>query len=552
MQESQEQLSNNFQISNGTKERVEAAKSFIEQKYSKYIQKEKDKKENWNLLIQKMQILNFTEDEKEAIKKEILMREAEQMRQARQKLTPSDFEPIKVIGKGAFGEVRLCRWKENNKVVAIKKMIKKEMVNKNQVGHVRAERDIMASADKTWIVDLECSFQDENYLYLVMEYLPGGDLMSLLMKKDILLEDEAKFYTAETLLALDAVHKMNYIHRDLKPDNILIGNDGHIKLTDFGLCKHTEIRPKRLDIEKKKDEPEKPSLQLQIGKRSGYRRNRILAYSTVGTPDYIAPEVFGKTGYTETVDWWSLGVILYEMLVGYPPFFSDNPSSTCSKILNWRQTFQIPQEANLSAAAIDLLRRLIADPNERLGVNGVEEIKVHPFFAKIDWKNIKKTKPTFIPELNSDVDTKYCENFENEEPWISQGENSSQKKQKQRKDVNFIGYTYKKNNDDQTNIVQEVLINLDYKQKVNTQEDKNEEQEDLQQEQDKEIYKKNNQQFGTIKVNKKFDNINFGGPNINPKLDLLSEHSYFCLSSFDNNEHSYSLEGQCFSLFFIV
>jgi serine/threonine kinase 38 len=125
-----------------------------------------------------------------------------------------------------------------------------------------------------------------------------------------------------------------------------------------------------------------------------------LAYSTVGTPDYIAPEVFGQKGYNETVDWWSIGVILYEMLVGYPPFFSEDPSITCQKIIYWKKSLVIPPEANLSPSSIDLIKRLITDPNERLGINGVAEIKAHPFFVGIDWKNIRDKKAPYIPEVN--------------------------------------------------------------------------------------------------------------------------------------------------------
>lgn len=151
---------------------------------------------------------------------------------------------MKIIGRGAFGEVRVCRDKRSREIVAIKKMKKNEMIFKNQVAHVRAERDILALAKNPWIVDLKCSFQDEKYLYLVMEFLQGGDLMTLLMERDILTEEESRFYIAETILAVESVHKLNYIHRDLKPDNLLIGRDGHVKLSDFGLCKHVEIKPR--------------------------------------------------------------------------------------------------------------------------------------------------------------------------------------------------------------------------------------------------------------------------------------------------------------------
>ena len=158
------------------------------------------------------------------------------MRQARKKMTIREFEPLSIIGRGAFGEVRICRHTETGNIVAIKKMRKEDMLNKNQLMHVRTEREIL-TADNPWIVSLKYSFQDDYFLYLVMDYLPGGDLMNLLMKKDILTEEEARFYTAEMILAVDSVHKLNCIHRDLKPDNILIDKRGHIQLSDFGLSK---------------------------------------------------------------------------------------------------------------------------------------------------------------------------------------------------------------------------------------------------------------------------------------------------------------------------
>jgi serine/threonine kinase 38 len=161
-------------------------------------------------------------------------------------MTVHDFDPLSIIGRGAFGEVRICRIKQTREVVAMKKMKKCEMVKKNQIAHVKAERDILSKAKSPWVVDLKYSFQDEAHLYIVMEFLSGGDLMTLLMRKDILSEDESRFYIAEVITALESVHKLNYIHRDLKPDNVLLDKDGHIKLTDFGLCKHAEIRPQRM------------------------------------------------------------------------------------------------------------------------------------------------------------------------------------------------------------------------------------------------------------------------------------------------------------------
>ena len=168
------------------------------------------------------------------------------------------------------------------------------MLYKNQVAHVRSERDILVKAKNPWIVGLKFSFQDDENLYLVMEYLPGGDLMNLLIKKDILSEEESRFYTAEMILAIESVHNLNYIHRDLKPDNVLLGGDGHIKLTDFGLCKHAEIKAsQKADTDKyeMKHSENFNALKNMLNKRLGYKRDRKLAFSTVGTPDYIAPEV---------------------------------------------------------------------------------------------------------------------------------------------------------------------------------------------------------------------------------------------------------------------
>ncbi|CAK63352.1 unnamed protein product (macronuclear) [Paramecium tetraurelia] len=440
-----------LKLSQSTKERVEAAKQYIEKKYQKLLYEQKEKREKWEQLIQKLTNLNYTPIEQQIIKQDLLHKEAEILRLQRQKLSIKDFEPIEIIGRGAFGEVRLCRNKLSNDIVAVKKMKKSEMLYKNQVCHVRAERDLLAASDNAWIVQLKCSFQDEKYLYLVMEYLAGGDLMTLLMKKDIFTEKESQFYMAESIMAVDSVHKLKYIHRDLKPDNILLQPDGHIKLSDFGLCKYVESRGTRLDERISVHKPEDKG-----GNTTNFKRNRIKAYSTVGTPDYIAPEVFGKSGYSETADWWSLGAILFEMLVGYPPFFSDDPSSTCQKIINWKKTLVIPQEAKLSPAATDLILRLMTDAQNRLGVNGVNEIKAHPFFAGIDWKNLRSKVSPYIPEIKSELDTRNFDKFEEQEPWVPQDSGKSV-----RKDVNFIGYTFNREVEVQRSYLLQALLDLD-------------------------------------------------------------------------------------------
>lgn len=363
-----------------TRDKAQVAKQFIESKYSKLKVKERERKHEWEQLNQKMAELSLDVHEQNLIRQEILHRESEQIRVCRKKVTVFEFESISIIGKGAFGEVRVVRHKPTGQIYAMKKMSKSEMISKNQIQHVKAERDVLSQRNE-WVVELNFSFQDHKYLYLVMEYLAGGDLMTLLIRRDILTELESRFYIAETVLAVESIHQMNFIHRDLKPDNVLIDNDGHIKLSDFGLSKQTEIYPQEEVLSKLHNDSKYHQI---LEKRTESRRNRKLAYSTVGTPDYIAPEVFSRQGYNETVDWWSVGVILFEMLVGYPPFYADKPTDVCHKIMQWKKHFLIPADARISKAAKDLIHRLVCEPGQRLGSRGAAEVKAHPFFAGVD------------------------------------------------------------------------------------------------------------------------------------------------------------------------
>jgi len=412
--------------------------------------------------MSRMNQLNLAEEEAAKIKEEILHKEGENLRKKRKKISIFDFEPLKIIGKGAFGEVRVCKYIPNGSIVAIKKMKKEEMHKKNQVLHVRAERDVLSEAKNEWIVDLKFSFQDQHYLYLGMEFLPGGDLMSLLMARDILPEQEAKFYAAEIVLAIESVHKLDCIHRDLKPDNVLIDADGHIKLSDFGLSKKLDLKliDNHLQNELKNFGNNNNLNNIRGNKNMSYaqqfsqfksmksKKRRAFAFSTVGTPDYIAPEVIRQKGYGQEIDWWSLGVIMFEMMIGYPPFFSESSTETCKKILDWKNTLNIRPEANISKEAEDILRKLISDPETRLGTNGADEIKIHPFFKGIDWNHIKETLiPPFIPELKNNYDTKYFDEFEEDEPFYPINNDNSKGKKYQKKDMCFVDFTYNREND---------------------------------------------------------------------------------------------------------
>ncbi|XP_078427850.1 uncharacterized protein LOC144700255 isoform X2 [Wolffia australiana] len=427
--------------SDATKEKVSAAKQYIEKHYKEQMKSLQERKERRWSLERKLADANVSEEEQSNILKRLERKETEYMRLQRHKMCVGDFDLLTMIGKGAFGEVRICREKSSGNVYAMKKLKKSEMLRRGQVEHVKAERNLLAEVDSNCIVKLFFSFQDEEFLYLIMEYLPGGDLMTLLMRKDTLTEDEARFYVAEAVLAIESIHRHNYVHRDIKPDNLLLDRNGHMKLSDFGLCKPLDYNNlpewEEYDFSLARSQSVRPGDGRSFGPKrtqqqqlQHWQRNRrMLAYSTVGTPDYIAPEVLLKKGYGMECDWWSVGAIMYEMLVGYPPFYSDEPMSTCRKIVNWRSHLRFPEEANLSLEAKDLISKLLCNVDQRLGTKGANEIKM---------------KAAFIPEVNDELDT---QNFEKFEESCDQTQTSSTsgpwRRMLSSKDINFVGYTYK-------------------------------------------------------------------------------------------------------------
>lgn len=423
MEESQEEkklvledLLKNGEITRVTYDKIIIAKNIIENKYNL----KNTKATKLNSIIAKIDSLDIPQPQKESLKKRML----NIIRKSSHKQTILDYESLSIIGRGAFGEVHVCRNKTTKEIVAIKKIKKTHVLEKNQMVNSKNEQAFMSKVQSPLIVELKASFQEGDYLYLVMEYLPGGDLMSRLLLKDKFTEKDAQFYFAELILCIEVIHKLNCIHRDLKPDNILIDKYGHIKLSDFGLAKIADdisgITSSRYENSPK------------------HKRN----FSCVGTAYYVAPEVLEKKGYGKDIDWWSAGAILYEMLIGHAPFYSEYTAETCYKILNWNQFLKFPSKKPISPIAKDLILKLLCCQDVRLGKDGINEIKAHPFFKGIEWSCIGNRKPPFIPQLKSDYDNSYFANYEIDEPFHPIASANPK-----RKDIMFLGYTYNSNDD---------------------------------------------------------------------------------------------------------
>ncbi|XP_030623108.1 microtubule-associated serine/threonine-protein kinase 4 [Chanos chanos] len=310
---------------------------------------------------------------------------------SRRKPCEMDFEMIKLISNGAYGAVYLVRHKETKQRFAMKKINKQNLVLRNQIQQAFVERDILTFAENPFVVSMYCSFETRRHLCMVMEYVEGGDCATLLKNMGPLPVDMARMYFAETVLALEYLHNYGIVHRDLKPDNLLVTSMGHIKLTDFGLSKMG-------------------LMNMTTNLYEGHIEKDAREFSdkqVCGTPEYIAPEVILRQGYGKPVDWWSMGIILYEFLVGCVPFFGDTPEELFGQVISDEINWPEGEEAPPTEAQELITLLLRQNPLERLGTGGAYEVKHHQFFHDLDWNSLLRQKAEFIPQLESEDDTSY-------------------------------------------------------------------------------------------------------------------------------------------------
>ncbi|KAI9202119.1 kinase-like domain-containing protein [Polychytrium aggregatum] len=368
------------------------------------------------------------------------------LRKRRTRTRLANFHIITQVGQGGYGQVYLARKKDSNELCALKKMSKKLLQRLGEVQHILTERDILTRTQSPWLVKLLYAFQDIENVYLAMEYVPGGDMRTLLNNSGVLREEHARFYVAEMFMSIAALHALGYIHRqvgpDLKPENFLIDAGGHIKLTDFGLSRGNLspeiIDSMRLKLNKVK---ETPFVQRSIKERwnihKTVKREAMRAFSLVGSPDYMAPEVLANNnqGYGLAVDYWSVGCIMFECLSGFPPFTAPTTDDVWVNVYHWQRVLERPvytgvdEEFNLTDDAWDLITRLLTLAAQRYTTP--DQVESHPFFrghkmllpgttmsVPFQFRHLRGTgsasiTPPFVPRLASELDTSYFDDFSN-------------------------------------------------------------------------------------------------------------------------------------------
>lgn len=381
------------------------------------------------------------------------------LRQRRLKPKHKDFQMITQVGQGGYGQVYLAKKKDTKEIVALKILSKRLLMKLDETRHVLTERDILTNTRSEWLVKLFYAFQDNDSVFLAMEFVPGGDYRTLLNNTGVLIPPHARFYISEMFMSVNALHQLGYTHRDLKPENFLIDAKGHIKLTDFGLAAGS-VSADRIESMKSKLASVK-DLDYSISTGSVKERQKMyrslrtkdihLANSIVGSPDYMALEVLEGRQYDYTIDYWSLGCMLFETLVGYPPFAGSNPEDTYTNLRRWKEALRRPKYEDgryvFSDRTWQLITKLIAAPKDR--IRSFKQIMSAPYFNEVDWENLRSRVPPFTPQLDDEEDAGYFDDFNNDEDMAKYKEVMAKRQAIEKmgdKNVDnryFIGFTFK-------------------------------------------------------------------------------------------------------------
>ncbi|ODV83986.1 hypothetical protein CANARDRAFT_177166 [[Candida] arabinofermentans NRRL YB-2248] len=356
--------------------------------------------------------------------KNYIGRERAYLRKRRIKPKHKDFNIITQVGQGGYGQVFLAKKKDTKEMCALKVLSKNLLTKTDETRHVLTERDILTNTRSEWLVKLYYAFQDVESVYLAMEFVPGGDFRTLLNNAGYLIPQHARFYISEMFAAVNSLHELGYTHRDLKPENFLIDSKGHIKLTDFGLAAGSvstdRIESMKLRLNQVKDLEYKPKNRTVMERQQLYKSLRSkdihFAHSIVGSPDYMALEVLEGKSYDYTIDYWSLGCMLFEAIVGYTPFSGSSSDETYGNLKRWRETLKRPRYEDgrylFSDRTWQLICRLIASPNERL--RSFKQIMAMPYFQEVKWETLRDRVPPFTPQLDDEEDAGYFDDFSNE------------------------------------------------------------------------------------------------------------------------------------------
>ncbi|KAJ6232804.1 cell cycle protein kinase dbf2-related [Anaeramoeba flamelloides] len=332
------------------------------------------------------------------------------------------------------------RLKEKPPSVLALKRVKKSSVNtQTKMKNIWTEREVLATHNSPWLVKLLATFQDDEYLYFVMNYHSGGDLKSLISEVGAVNEDAAKFYLAEMFLSVEDLHKQGFIHRDIKPENFLISSNGHLKLTDFGLSKNIFMDQK--------------NWKTTIERMTREETNKPKHYTLVGTPNYMSPEILSRKGYNNSIDFWALGCILYELLAGFPPFLGRGIKETLRNIIFYTKTLTSPtttlNEQIIPEVAWDLITKLLQVPIKDKPEIFLQKMKKHKFFEGIDFDQIREITPPFVPQLENEMDisyfdTSYFQNFDGQLTTVIN--HVGRPKLFSKKDINnnFVGFSFRR------------------------------------------------------------------------------------------------------------